>query len=794
MKSPHLQPLLGSLFVAFLVLFSAYNLQQRAIEDHNIQAQSIMEKRLSEAAAALSQSMNLRLNLTNSLAAFVTTNRNFTQQEFDRFASMLQNDLKGVRSLQLAPDGVVAYLTNLNNNRNALGHDLFADENRRPQVEESVRKRSYIIAGPINLIQGGQAIIARRPLFFVKDGEPTDSFWGFATVLVDITPLLADANFASLEQDFTLGIRGKDGLGAKGDVFYGTPSIFENPLAIVDVILPDARWQLAAMEKPHPLPKEILLSKWYWVIVVLSAIILAGVSYSIINQPRVLRGQIHRATESLRTTLNSIGDAVIATDTSGGITIINPIAEKLTGWNSIDAIGKPLTDVFQIINAKTREQAINPVNTVFEDGEIVDLANHTVLIAKGGTEYQISDSAAPIWDDNNDMTGVVLVFRDVSEDYAIREKLHESEERQRELLNNTTSVIYIKDKDGQYQFINQKFEKLFKISNDVIVGKTDHDLFPSEKADIFYANDQRALASDTPIEFEEIVPHDDGNHTYISVKFPLRHVSGKVYAICGISTDITARKKAEDQLKIAKNEAEAANKAKSTFLASMSHDLRTPLNAIIGFSGMMQAKTFGSLGDIHYEQYADDIHSSGSLLISLINDVLDLSKIEAGKYELAEETLDVFSLIQASIRQLKNMADTNNHTLSFNAPSDIPALLGDERAMIQMLNNLLSNAIKFTPDRGEIGIGAKVDQSNRIVISISDNGIGMSDEGIARAMKPFEQADETHSRRHEGTGLGLHLCTNLMKLFGGTLDIESGVEIGTTVTLRFPPERTIRPL
>jgi two-component system, sensor histidine kinase and response regulator len=242
----------------------------------------------------------------------------------------------------------------------------------------------------------------------------------------------------------------------------------------------------------------------------------------------------------------------------------------------------------------------------------------------------------------------------------------------------------------------------------------------------------------------------------------------------------------------AKGEAESANRAKSEFLASMSHDLRTPLNAIMGFSDMMREKAFGPLGNSHYEEYAGDIHDSGTLLVSLINDILDLSKIEAGKYDLDEEPLNVSSLIQISFRQLAKMAEASNQTLHFNEPRDMPALQGDERAFIQILNNLVSNAIKFTPNDGEINVRCKVDENDSIVIDVEDTGHGMSESDITRVLMPFEQASGVHARRHEGSGLGLYLCVNLMNLFGGSLEISSKINYGTVVTIRFPENRTIQ--
>lgn len=248
------------------------------------------------------------------------------------------------------------------------------------------------------------------------------------------------------------------------------------------------------------------------------------------------------------------------------------------------------------------------------------------------------------------------------------------------------------------------------------------------------------------------------------------------------------------QLNTAKKEAEKSNKAKSEFLAAMSHDLRTPLNAIMGFSEVMIQKTYGPLGDTHYEEYIEDIHSSGALLVSLINDVLDLSKIEAGKYELIEQPLEVSDLVNICVHQLGISARLAKLTLESKIPEDFPHLKGDERVLIQVLNNLISNAIKFTSEGGTVSVYARAGEHNEIIIEVSDTGQGMSGEDIEKAVRPFEQASSTYSRGKDGTGLGLYLCQNFMRLFGGKMEIESVIGEGTTVRLHFPPDRTISPV
>lgn len=237
------------------------------------------------------------------------------------------------------------------------------------------------------------------------------------------------------------------------------------------------------------------------------------------------------------------------------------------------------------------------------------------------------------------------------------------------------------------------------------------------------------------------------------------------------------------ELEKARAAAVEANKAKSRFLATMSHELRTPLNAILGFSEVIEREMYGKAGDSRYTEYAHHIHVSGAHLLSLIRDILDLSKIEAGKMELDCEPICVQDLIAEAV-QLSN-AD-RNHGVSISVPCALPAVAADRRAAKQMLMNLLSNAMKFSPPGRSIEVSARLRGDGGVTLAVRDHGIGMAAADIPKALAAYTQVANRETRRHDGTGLGLPIVQALMKLHGGSLELESELGKGTTVSLHFP--------
>ena len=222
----------------------------------------------------------------------------------------------------------------------------------------------------------------------------------------------------------------------------------------------------------------------------------------------------------------------------------------------------------------------------------------------------------------------------------------------------------------------------------------------------------------------------------------------------------------------------------------MSHELRTPLNAIIGFSEIVAGELFGPIGATRYVDYARDIHTSGIHLLSIISDILDLSKIEAGRRELSESAIDLYEMAELALRLVRGRAENGGvRMVNGIAPGQMPRVFADERAVKQILLNLLSNAVKFTPDGGRVAVAAELRGDGSLAVSVDDTGIGIAPENIPRALAPFSQVDSTLTRRYEGTGLGLPLVKSLIELHDGTLELESEEGKGTLATIVFPARR-----
>ena len=388
------------------------------------------------------------------------------------------------------------------------------------------------------------------------------------------------------------------------------------------------------------------------------------------------------------------------------------------------------------------------------------------------------------YDASGNPVALVAVCRDateVADKHAVMERM---QEWYRCLADQASDIIILYNSEGGVLFASDALQRLLGLSPfDIGSARFVQFVHPD---DVHEAN--KLVINPAPGETLTAtyrVRHRDGHYLWLESTSRGIYVDDKLLNIIGVSRDITARKRQETETAKARDEAVAANIAKSTFLANMSHELRTPLNAIIGFAEIMRRQMFGPLGSEQYTDYADLIHESGQLLLELISDVLDMAKIEAGKLELNFERLPLSLVIEDCLRLIKERAWQNGVTLQTSLSEAVPAIEADRRAFKQILLNLLSNAVKFTMRGGCITVRTGLTE-DCLLLSVEDDGVGIPAEDLPRLASPFEQARTDATLSAGGAGLGLALVRALAEKHGGRVRIESEQGLGTTVKVWLP--------
>jgi PAS domain S-box-containing protein len=372
----------------------------------------------------------------------------------------------------------------------------------------------------------------------------------------------------------------------------------------------------------------------------------------------------------------------------------------------------------------------------------------------------------------------------------IERALRESEQRVQEVVDNVSALIYIKHADGRFLLINRYFEEMFGVRREEAPQRTNYDFFNPTIAAIYTVNDRRVLESGVAMEFEE--PRSDGG-AWLSLKFPLFDEDGRLYAVGGISTDISNRSRAEAAVRQAKDEAERANRAKSEFLSRMSHELRTPLNSILGFGQLLQMDE--ELDDTATESVAR-IVTAGRHLLTLINEVLDISRIEAGAQATSIEPVHACDPLVEALELVRPLAQEREIAIVKDFHDGLYRfVLADYQRLKQVLLNVLSNALKYNSRGGVVQISFRATETDRLRFRVTDSGPGMRADDVEKIFVPFERldADKTDA---EGTGLGLTLSRSLMEAMGGTIGVErTAPGEGTTffVELELTDERQAEP-
>lgn len=376
-------------------------------------------------------------------------------------------------------------------------------------------------------------------------------------------------------------------------------------------------------------------------------------------------------------------------------------------------------------------------------------------------------------------------------------ELRATEERFAFIARNVPGIVYQRvmspEGDLRYTYVSSGLRELHGVDPEVAIADPNAliGLIAPEDRPLFYAALSRSALTLERMDLEFRARRTDGQMAWFrTVAQPYRRPNGEIVWE-GLVVDIMDLKQTEAQLRRAKDLAERTNHAKSELLANASHELRTPLNAILGFSEILESELWGPLGNQRYRDYARDINASGQHLLSLVDDLLDLSKIESDKSELDETLVDVTRLIGSSLRATKQIADERHLTLRMEAADEQVLLRADERAIKKILSNIVSNAVKFTPEGGIVTVSAALESDQSLAVSVSDTGVGIAKSELERILTPFGRGDSQLARVHKGTGLGLPVVAALIQLHGGALQISSEEGAGTTVALRFPAERVV---
>src|SRR5467141_2477564 len=609
---------------------------------------------------------------------------------------------------------------------------------------------------------------------------------------IQILEALAERKLAELQQ--TINVRKNEGLTAANRmVLEGSGKRWMDQIRVVIAEMANEEKDLLKIrtqEANESVARSVRTILAGTLLSISLLVLCFGLLHRELSERKKAQAALAKSEKWFSTTLASIGDAVIATDMNGSVTFMNSVAQSLTGWSQSEATGKSMDLVFDIVNKETRRPVENPVKKVFREGKVVGLADHTLLLSKDGKEFDIEDSAAPILTDTGEGFGVVLVFRDITQ----RKLADREAKRQKELLQlileSIADGVVVADSNGKFLLFNAAAEQVLG------VGATDttpdqwsarYGSYLPDAVTLYPPNELplvRAMRGESVDAVEVFIRNakvPDGRLLSITGG-PLRGGDGALQGGVIVFHDTTLQKRAQEALVQAKEEAVRATKFKDQFLSTMSHELRTPLNAVLGFSDLLADERYGTLND-RQQRYVTHIHTGGTHLLKLITDILDLSKIEAGRIEIVREDVNIASAFAEVLSALQPLADKKSQALVQQVEPAFYAR-ADTTRFKQILMNLVGNAIKFTSETGRIELVAR-QVGGQVRLEVRDNGPGIPLEEQQRIFEAFFRLTQTGNTT-EGTGLGLAITARLVELHGSKLEIESKPGKGTCFHFSLP--------
>ncbi|MCM2344674.1 MAG: PAS domain-containing sensor histidine kinase [Alphaproteobacteria bacterium] len=503
-----------------------------------------------------------------------------------------------------------------------------------------------------------------------------------------------------------------------------------------------------------------------------------------------LNQSLRKAEREYRAIIDSVSDIIFEVNADGEILFLNETWPRITGYEIEQSINRNIFDMLHPQDQDEQRAAFRQMVS----GKRPAYRAFIRMRTSAGVYHAAELAMSMLRQDENKQMRVVGTITDVEERRRTERALTEAEKKYRTIVENAAGGIYQVTPDGHFLSVNPAYARIlgYESADHVMksVRNAHEQLYakPRERARFV-----RELEQNSQVKaFEAEMITKSGDLIWVSENArAVRDDEGNVLYYEGSLENISQRRESDIKMREAMVQSDLANRAKSEFLANMSHELRTPLNAIIGFSEIIRNEVFGAINHRQYWEYAKDIHESGKQLLRIINDILDVSRIDAGDRQLNESLVDMKSLIRSCISFMAGRTDEASLIVNDATGDSLPNIVGEELAIKQSLLNILSNAIKFTQPGGSITFTHELDGDGRLRLSVTDTGVGMEEEEVEKALSPFGQLETSLSRTSSGAGLGLTLVTSLMELHGGDLELVSQKGIGTTATLVFPKKRVV---
>lgn len=769
--------------IALVAIYIKY--EQRSLELYRYNERENVAAKVLSLMERMEATLNSRIFLTHSLESYVHARGAISEDEFRHLAESLMesSDNRDLRSLQIARGTVIKYVFPMRGNEGVIGLDLMSLPGQSEALRRTIEERKMVLAGPLQLVQGGTALVARKPIF-VGEGK-AQHFWGLATVIIDWNVVLKEAGIDELA-GLKFALMGRDATGNKGAPFYGDPSVFADMPVTVPVTVPGGMWIIAAIPKEgwiSMLPDQVQRRTIALVIILL----LLFSTWLLAHYPLILREKVRLATRELaeakkaleqrveertaelaeseqrmRRLIDALPFPVAVTAMKDGRYLYanEPAAELFE--DTLEDEGQSSLDYYD--DPAQREKVLALLQ---RDGKVLgfELGMHS----KAGRRFWALLSVVPVSYD--EQPALLVAITDISERKKMEVALTESERTLRSIFDSVQTPMGIaRVSDGVVLLVNEAAKRLSGITDEHIGKFTAHDIYcnPDERHEVITALDEFGYVQDRELCMRGVAGKE---RTMLLSAAYIDYQNQK--CILSSYAEITERKQMEQALQKANSEAEQAIRSKNEFLATMSHEIRTPLNGVLTMLRLLSRTELTQ----EQQEYVSAIDYSGETLLTILNDVLDLSKIEAGMLELEETDFDVHRLLDDMVRMMQPNAEKSRVALSLDFDAGIPRLLrGDPTRIRQVLFNLLGNAIKFT-EVGEVVLSAKLlarhDNGTEVEFRVRDTGIGIPKKMQDKLFESFTQADSSVARQYGGSGLGLAICRRMVEIMGGEIGVVS---------------------